>query len=116
MATILGGKLFIVRCKIATLYVQLTLQNKHFTEDIQTRQYRCIEVLLGCGYGPPADIWSTACMVCILPTKYPSQSAFHPIFTLTYTVLGALKHRGWLGLVEFRPYIISLTVSNGEVI
>jgi len=42
--------------------------NKHFTEDIQTRQYRCIEVLLGCGYGPPADIWSTACMTFELAT------------------------------------------------
>ncbi|XP_055333542.1 uncharacterized protein LOC129585051 [Paramacrobiotus metropolitanus] len=34
----------------------------HFTEDIQTRQYRSLEVLIGAGYGPPADIWSTACM------------------------------------------------------
>eukprot|EP00096_Caligus_rogercresseyi_P012355 TRINITY_DN513_c1_g1_i4.p1 TRINITY_DN513_c1_g1~~TRINITY_DN513_c1_g1_i4.p1 ORF type:complete len:592 (-),score=153.73 TRINITY_DN513_c1_g1_i4:917-2692(-) len=34
----------------------------HFTEDIQTRQYRSLEVLLGAEYGPPADIWSTACM------------------------------------------------------
>ena len=34
----------------------------HFTEDIQTRQYRCLEVLLGAGYGCPADIWSTASM------------------------------------------------------
>merc|ERR1719237_437093 len=32
----------------------------HFTEDIQTRQYRSLEVLLGAGYGTPADIWSTA--------------------------------------------------------
>ncbi|XP_078481158.1 SRSF protein kinase 3 isoform X1 [Ciona intestinalis] len=42
--------------------------NKHFTEDIQTRQYRSIEVLLGAGYGPPADIWSTACMTFELVT------------------------------------------------
>ncbi|NXR05503.1 SRPK2 kinase, partial [Sagittarius serpentarius] len=36
--------------------------HKHFTEDIQTRQYRSIEVLIGAGYSTPADIWSTACM------------------------------------------------------
>ncbi|NXN93090.1 SRPK2 kinase, partial [Rhinopomastus cyanomelas] len=34
----------------------------HFTDAIQTRQYRALEVLLGAGYGPPADIWSTACL------------------------------------------------------
>ncbi|XP_072026102.1 SRSF protein kinase 3-like isoform X2 [Amphiura filiformis] len=34
----------------------------HFTEDIQTRQYRALEVLVGAGYDVPADIWSTACM------------------------------------------------------
>lgn len=38
-------------------------QHKHFTDDIQTRQYRSLEVLIGSGYGTPADIWSTACMV-----------------------------------------------------
>ena len=43
-------------------------QHHHFTEDIQTRQYRCLEVLLGAGYGPPADIWSTACMAFELAT------------------------------------------------
>lgn len=42
------------------------LQHKHFTEDIQTRQYRSIEVLIGAGYSTPADIWSTACMVSTL--------------------------------------------------
>ncbi|CAH8588259.1 unnamed protein product [Heterobilharzia americana] len=41
---------------------------RHFTEDIQTRQYRALEVLIGSGYGPPADIWSTACMAFELAT------------------------------------------------
>ncbi|XP_005103669.1 SRSF protein kinase 3 isoform X2 [Aplysia californica] len=39
-----------------------------FTEDIQTRQYRCLEVLIGAGYDTPADIWSTACMAFELAT------------------------------------------------
>lgn len=38
-------------------------QNQHFTPDIQTCQYRSVEVLIGADYGPAADIWSTACMV-----------------------------------------------------
>lgn len=41
---------------------------KHFTEDIQTRQYRAPEVLLGCGYDTKADIWSFACIVFELAT------------------------------------------------
>jgi serine/threonine-protein kinase SRPK2 len=40
----------------------------HFTEDIQTRQYRSLEVLIGAGYGTPADVWSTACMAFELAT------------------------------------------------
>uniref|UniRef100_A0A8C5HQQ2 non-specific serine/threonine protein kinase n=1 Tax=Gouania willdenowi TaxID=441366 RepID=A0A8C5HQQ2_GOUWI len=42
--------------------------HKHFTEDIQTRQYRSLEVLIGAGYSTPADIWSTACMAFELVT------------------------------------------------
>ncbi|KAL0270557.1 UNVERIFIED_CONTAM: hypothetical protein PYX00_007929 [Menopon gallinae] len=40
----------------------------HFTEDIQTRQYRSLEVILGAGYNTSADIWSTACMAFELAT------------------------------------------------
>ena len=43
-------------------------QHKHFTDDIQTRQYRALEVLIGAGYGPAADIWSAACMAFELAT------------------------------------------------
>uniref|UniRef100_A0A4W5LU61 non-specific serine/threonine protein kinase n=1 Tax=Hucho hucho TaxID=62062 RepID=A0A4W5LU61_9TELE len=42
---------------------------KHFTEDIQTCQYRSVEVLIGADYGTPADIWSTACMAFELEGK-----------------------------------------------
>lgn len=42
--------------------------HKHFTEDIQTRQYRSLEVILGAGYDTSADIWSTACMAFELAT------------------------------------------------
>ncbi|SAM84511.1 related to dis1-suppressing protein kinase dsk1 [Ustilago bromivora] len=34
----------------------------HFTNDIQTRQYRCPEVILGAKWGPSADMWSVSCM------------------------------------------------------
>ncbi|XP_023254786.1 SRSF protein kinase 3-like [Seriola lalandi dorsalis] len=42
--------------------------HKHFTEDIQTLQYRSVEVLIGAEYDTPADIWSTACMAFELAT------------------------------------------------
>ncbi|CAN9512354.1 unnamed protein product [Ophioblennius macclurei] len=42
--------------------------HKHFTDDIQTRQYRSLEVIVGAGYSTPADIWSTACMAFELAT------------------------------------------------
>jgi serine/threonine protein kinase len=40
----------------------------HFTEDIQTRQYRSLEVILGAGYTTSADMWSLACMAFELAT------------------------------------------------
>ncbi|XP_053562784.1 SRSF protein kinase 1 isoform X2 [Bombina bombina] len=56
-----------LKVKIADLGNACWVQ-KHFTEDIQTRQYRCLEVLIGSGYSTPADIWSTACMAFELAT------------------------------------------------
>ncbi|CAE7217787.1 unnamed protein product [Rhizoctonia solani] len=35
----------------------------HFTDDIQTRQYRCPEVILGAKWGTSADVWSAACVL-----------------------------------------------------
>uniref|UniRef100_A0A8C6TZA1 non-specific serine/threonine protein kinase n=1 Tax=Neogobius melanostomus TaxID=47308 RepID=A0A8C6TZA1_9GOBI len=48
---------------------------KHFCEEIQTRQYRSLEVLVGLDYGPPADIWSVACLAFELLT---GESLFEP--------------------------------------
>lgn len=37
--------------------------DRHFTEDIQTRQYRSPEVILGARYNSSVDIWSAACLI-----------------------------------------------------
>lgn len=34
----------------------------HFTNDIQTRQYRCPEVILGASWSATADVWSASCL------------------------------------------------------
>lgn len=38
----------------------------HFTNDIQTRQYRSPEVILGAKWGASTDVWSMACMVSVI--------------------------------------------------
>jgi serine/threonine-protein kinase SRPK3 len=35
----------------------------HFSTEIQTRQYRSPETIIGVPYGTSADIWSCACMI-----------------------------------------------------
>lgn len=56
-----------IRCKIVDLGTACWT-DKHFTDDIQTRPYRCPEVLLGAKYSTSADMWSFACLVFELAT------------------------------------------------
>jgi len=52
-----------ISIKIADLG-NATPSKKHFTEDIQTRQYRSPEAIIGRkDWGTRADIWSVACVV-----------------------------------------------------
>lgn len=50
-----------VRVKIADLGNSCWV-NKHFTLDIQTRQYRSPEVILGSKYDTSTDMWSLGCI------------------------------------------------------
>jgi serine/threonine-protein kinase SRPK3 len=52
----------IINVKIADLGNACWI-HKHFTNDIQTRQYRSPEVILGGQWGCSADIWSTGCLI-----------------------------------------------------
>lgn len=49
-------------CIQIQIFENFIFQDHHFTEDIQTRQYRSIEVILGTEYSYAADIWSMACL------------------------------------------------------
>lgn len=51
-----------IRVKIADLGNACWV-DRHFTDDIQTRQYRAPEVILGASYNAKVDVWSLACMV-----------------------------------------------------
>ncbi|GME95682.1 unnamed protein product [[Candida] boidinii] len=69
----------IIKIKIADLGNACWVY-KHFTEDVQTRQYRSPEVILGAPWGCSADIWSVGCLIFELitgdylfdPTEGPS--------------------------------------------
>lgn len=37
--------------------------NRHYSNDIQTRQYRAPEILLGASWGCSTDCWSVACLI-----------------------------------------------------
>ncbi|KAG6489675.1 serine/threonine-protein kinase SRPK-like [Zingiber officinale] len=56
-----------LRCKIVD-FGNACWTYKQFTSDIQTRQYRCPEVVLGSKYSSSADLWSFACICFELAT------------------------------------------------
>jgi serine/threonine protein kinase len=67
--------------------------NHHFTNDIQTRQYRSPEVILGAKWGASTDVWSMSAMVRLALTVFAFLESYAP----------------WLGLradhrrLPFRP-------------
>jgi serine/threonine protein kinase len=62
----------IINVKIADLGNACWVSH-HFTNDIQTRQYRSPEVILGAKWGASTDVWSMAAMVCLIPLrKHPA--------------------------------------------
>ena len=62
-----AAELLDVECRVVDLG-NACWTYKQFTQDIQTRQYRCPEVILGAKYGTAADVWSAACLVFELAT------------------------------------------------
>ena len=60
---------------IATITVKIAdlgnacWENHHFTNDIQTRQYRSPEVIMGAKWSSSTDVWSIACMTFELVTS-----------------------------------------------
>ncbi|RWW45952.1 hypothetical protein BHE74_00048190 [Ensete ventricosum] len=56
-----------LRCKIVD-FGNACWCDKQLTDDIQTRQYRSPEVILGAGYSFSTDMWSFACMAFELAT------------------------------------------------
>ncbi|KAL1544092.1 non-specific serine/threonine protein kinase [Salvia divinorum] len=56
-----------LKCKLVD-FGSACWMHKQFTSDIQTRQYRCPEVILGSKYSTSADMWSFACICFELAT------------------------------------------------
>ncbi|KAJ7431234.1 kinase-like domain-containing protein [Mycena latifolia] len=59
-----------------------TWSNHHFTEDIQTRQYRSPEVIVGAKWGTTVDIWSVACVIFELVT---GEYLFEPVASSSFS-------------------------------
>jgi serine/threonine protein kinase len=71
--------------------------NHHFTNDIQTRQYRSPEVILGAKWGASTDVWSMAAMVWAPHLKFPQLPLFPRPPFLSSTVDVDHHHGGIYG-------------------
>ncbi|KPI83201.1 putative serine/threonine-protein kinase putative protein kinase [Leptomonas seymouri] len=93
---------------------------KQFTDEVQTRQYRCPEVILGEPYSTPIDIWSCACMLFELitgqflfdPKKGDNYSRDEDHLALMTELLGDLPESMRLGSGKYRSYYYT---SKGEL-
>lgn len=89
--------------------------DKHFTEEIQTRQYRSPEVLLGQEYDTATDIWSCACMFFELltgeflfsPKSSKKWSRDEDHITLMIELLGEYPPREWAMKGNFAKVILN---------
>ncbi|KAK7195398.1 serine/threonine-protein kinase [Novymonas esmeraldas] len=85
---------------------------KQFTDEVQTRQYRCPEVILGEPYSTSIDVWSCACMIFELvtgqflfdPKKGDDYSRDEDHLALMTELLGDLPESMRLGSGKYRSY------------
>lgn len=93
---------------------------KQFTDEVQTRQYRCPEVILGEAYSTPIDMWSCACMIFELitgeflfdPKKGDDYSRDEDHLALMSELLGELPESMRLGEGKYRSQYYN---SRGEL-
>ena len=77
---------------------------KHYSDIIQTREYRSPEVILGGEYDETADIWSLACMIFELvtgdylfdPKKGKTYRKNDDHLALMSELIGPCKDLAWL--------------------
>lgn len=82
----------------------------HFTNDIQTRQYRSPEVILGAKWGASTDIWSMAAMVSLIDLFHAEAPLTLPRFLSSSRVTTSLTHNPAPNMAK--TMIISLKSSS----
>ncbi|KEG15468.1 serine/arginine-rich protein specific kinase SRPK [Trypanosoma grayi] len=93
---------------------------RQFTDEVQTRQYRCPEVILGEPYSTPIDLWSAACMIFELitgeflfdPRKGDNYSRDEDHLALMTELMGELPDAMRLGDGKYRSQFYN---SRGEL-